>query len=502
MARWNRLTGIVIGTISAIGTAAALCASVGAVAAHATDIRRDSVTDKSAESTDTRRIRDAAHAVGGHPSDYDALLASIGDARIVLLGEDTHGTREFYIERARITRRLIEERGFSGVVIEGDWSETLPLRDAAAGHGDASSIDHSLHAFRRFPQWMWSNTDFRDFARWLRGYNLARRGETPATVHGMDLYDVQGSAIAVLNSLSHIDPEAAARARASYGCLESRQTREAISATMAPQWPDIECDQAVQIPLIALMTGSEGSGAMDIGNGAFVDLLQHARIVRNGEEYLRAMHRGREDAWDLRDTHMASTIDLLLSHLDAVSGSRSRLVVWAHNAHVGDIRATSRGKSGRISLGQLLRERYPDDTFIVGLMTAIGTVRAALEWAGPDHVMPLSTPLPTSHAALLQRTRMKQFYVMPGDDMSASIGAFDQPRLQRGIGVRYVKRFERPGGHYYSARLRDQYDAVLFIERTGALRRLHSPAGNAKPRGPGQVKHTPRTTQRAANMSR
>lgn len=485
--------GIAIGTISAIGTAAALCASAGAVSAHATDSRRDSVTVKSAGSTDTGRIRDAAHAVGGHPSDYDALLSSIGDARIVLLGEDTHGTREFYIERARITRRLIEERGFSGVVIEADWSETRPLRAAVAGQGDASAIDHSLHAFRRFPQWMWSNTDFRDFARWLRGYNLSRRSGSPVTIHGMDLYDVQGSAIAVLNSLSGIDPEAAARARSNYGCLESTRTREALIATGAPQWPDIDCDEAVQIPLTELMTGSEGSGAMNIGNDEFVDVLQHARIVRNGEEYLRAMHRGREDAWDLRDTHMASTIDLLISHLDAVSSSRSRLVVWAHNAHVGDIRATSRGtsrgKSGRISLGQLLRERYPDDTFIVGLMTAIGTVRAALEWAGPDNAMRLSTPLPTSHAALLQRTRMRQFYVIPGDDMSASIDAFGQPRLQRGIGVRYVKRFERPGGHYYSARLRDQYDAVLFIERTRALRRLHSPAGNAKPRkaGPGHA---------------
>lgn len=487
MARWKRLAAA---AMNAIGATGALCAVAGTLggtiggvaAAYAGTGGRDADIAKSARSIATGQLlRDAAHRVRGRPSDYDALIDRIGDARIVLLGEDTHGTHEFYVERARITRRLIEERGFSGVVIEGDWSEAAPLRAAVAGFGDDSAVDESLRAFRRFPRWMWANPDFRDFARWLRGYNIARPDEVPVTVHGMDLYDVQGSAIAVLDFLEGVDADAAAAARLRYGCLENRRSRDANATVASPGWPDIDCADAVQNPLTAFMSGSINRGEADVGNGAFVDVLQHARIVRNGEEYIRAMHRGREEAWDLRDTHMASTIDLLLSHLDPVSGRRSRLVVWAHNAHVGDIRATSRGEAGRISLGQLLRERYPDETFIVGMMTARGTVRAAIEWGGPDRVMTLTAPLSASHAALLQRAHLKSFHVMLDDAGTSAIGAFDESRLQRGIGVRYVKRFERPGGHYYSAKLRKQYDAVLFIERTRALRRMIDTIQFAKP---------------------
>ena len=185
-----------------------------------------------------------------------------------------------------------------------------------------------------------------------------------------------------------------------------------------------------------------------------------------------------------------------------MSGERSRLVVWAHNAHIGDIRATSRGDAGRISLGQLLRERYPDDTFSVGLMSATGTVRAALVWGGPDRVMTLTPPLRESHAALLQRARAKQFYVVLDDASTATTVAFDQPRLQRGIGVRYVKRYERPGGHYYSARLRRQYDAVLFIEHTRALRRVPRPPRASRAHSTADSTSPARGKPRTANIRR
>ena len=419
-------------------------------------------------------IRAAAIPIKTRSSDYDALLARIGGARIVLLGEDTHGTHEHYEERARITQRLVSEHGFSGVVIEADWTETLALRDAVAGDGPRSSVDAAFASFNRFPRWMWTNPTFRAFAHELRESNHARpSGTPPVTIHGMDLYDVQGSATAVIQALQSLDASTAARAQSGYACLASSETgNDGVAHAKSPRWPDVDCASAVIVPLVDLMTSVIAPGDSATNDARHFDLLQHARNVATGEAYLRAMHEGREDSWDIRDRHMASTIDLLLSALDSADPrKRSRLVVWAHNAHVGDMSATSRGVAGRISIGQLLRERYPGDVAIVGLMTAVGTVRAALEWGGPDRVMRLTPPRRGSHADLLRRTRIPAFTMML-DTLRAqeANAALAQPRWQRGIGVRYVKSLERPGGHYYEAQLDRQYDAVIFIERTRALR--------------------------------
>ena len=468
------------------GAARAMAPAVALIVALAASTIAPALATNPADDDRTiAALRAAAIPIRNRASDYDALLARIGGARIVLLGEDTHGTREHYEERAQITQRLIAEHGFSGVVIEADWTETLALRDAVAGDGPRSSVDAAFASFVRFPRWMWSNPTFRAFAHTMRESNDGRAsGTPPATIHGMDLYDVQGSATAVIEALQAIDTSVAERARSSYACLESSDRGgDGLTRIKSPRWPDVDCASAVIAPLVDLVTGAIAALDASPNNAHHFDLVQHARNVAAGEAYLRAMHEGREDSWDIRDRHMASTIDFLLSALDNTHPrKRSRLVVWAHNAHVGDMGATSRAIAGRVSIGQLLRERYPGDVAIVGLMTAVGSVRAAVEWGGPDHVMQLTPPRRGSHADLFRRTRIPAFTIMletlekpnmKGAKTASSANNPDSsiahPRWQRGIGVRYVKSLERPGGHYYEARLDRQYDAVIFIERTRAL---------------------------------
>ena len=297
----------------------------------------------------------------------------------------------------------------------------------------APSVDAAFASFVRFPRWMWTNPTFRAFAHGLRQSNDGRAPDTPpVTIHGMDLYDVQGSASAVIDALEAAEAAeaagaagaagatgatgAAARARSSYACLESTVTdSDGVARARTPRWPDVG--------LLRLGSSRRSSSLRPAPSRRRIhrrnrtrhfDLLQHARNVVAGEAYLRAMHEGREEPWDIRDRHMVSTVDLLLAALDhAEPQKRSRLVVWAHNAHVGDMGATSRGDAGRVSIGQLLRERYPGEVAIVGLMTAVGTVRAAVEWGGPDRVMTLTPPRRGSHADLLQRTGGQRFYKIP-----------------------------------------------------------------------------------------
>jgi erythromycin esterase-like protein len=420
-----------------------------------------------------RAIKHIAHPLTGAPADYDRLLRKIGNARIVLLGEDTHGTHEFYVERARITRRLIAELGFAGVVIEADWSEAAGLHAFLTETGDPADTDLALRAFDRFPRWMWRNTDFREFVTWLRQFNLQRgAGAHPVAIHGMDLYEVSPSIAAVIGYLEGTNPEAAARARDGYVCLDAGDDERQGDGAAPARWPDIDCGQPVQDQLTELASGAflHEPDVVSIADSAYLHALQSARVVRNAEEYFRALLHQPESSWNLRDSHMASSVDLLLAHLDAVTCARSRLVIWAHNAHVGDARATARGDAGGLNLGQLLRERYPGDAISVGFTTATGVVRAATDWGGPDRSKRLRQPIPGSHAALLHATGLRRFYVILDDSQSvrATLG---RARPQRGIGVRYLPALEL-AGHYYNARLSGQFDALVHIDRTTALQPL------------------------------
>ena len=428
-------------------------------------------------------IKDIAHPLSGAITDYDHLLRKIGNARIVLLGEDTHGTHEFYVERARITQRLIAEQGFAGVFIEGDWSEAAGVDPFLIGpdhDGDANQI---LRTFDRFPRWMWRNTAFRDFLVWLRRFNLERdAGTHPVTIRGLDLYEILPSVNAVIGYLARANPDAAARARERYSCLDPAAASRPEGRAAEAKWSGVGCGQRAQDQLTELASGTflNSPAVVDMADGGYLHALQSARVVRNAEEYFRLAEVNPEAAWNLRDNHMASSVDLLLTHLDAATGARSRLVIWAHNAHVGDARATARGDAGGLTLGQVLRERYPDNATIVGFTTATGTVRAATDWGGPDRRKRLRPPVIGSHAALFNATGLPRFYLILDESPSVHAALADS-RPQRGVGVRYLPTLEI-AGHYYRARLSAQFDAVVHIDRTTALLPLRKkPPGRGKP---------------------
>ena len=426
-----------------------------------------------AERTLALAIARVAHPVAGRPSDYDHLLRRIGNARGVLLGEDTHGTREFYRARARITQRLIAEHGFAGLVIEADWTEVAGLRAYTDGAQAEADVDHALQSFQRFPRWMWHNTDFRDLVAWLGQFNRRRAAEAPAVgLYGMDLQEIAPAARTVIGYLGASNTEAAQRATARYGCLDSGDGSGQDDAQRA-RWPGIDCAQPVQEQLTELSTAEwpgQTDGAGSLAGVAHLHALQSARSVRNAEEYYRPQRDTPQASWNVRDGHMAATIDLLLAQLDTATGRRSRLVVWAHNAHIGDARGTARGDAGWQTIGQMMRERYPEETTIVGFTTATGRVRAATDWGGRDGVKSLRRPVRGSHGALLHATGLRRFYLI-ADESAAVAAALDVPKLQRGVGVRYLPKLEREG-HYYHARLSRQFDVLVHFDRTHALRPL------------------------------
>jgi erythromycin esterase-like protein len=365
---------------------------------------------------------------------------------------------------------MIAEKGFAAVVIESDWPPTAAVGSALEMPGSSHRVAESLRAFDRFPQWMWRNAEFGELLEWLRAFNLARDGAKPAVrLRGMDLYELAQGVTAVIEHLDAHDPASAAQARERYGCFAPAGMDPQNYGRILSNPSTADCSDPVQRQLTELASAPSWhvqSGISD-ADPAYFHALQSARAVRNAEEYFRALYGQPASAWNIRDAHMASSIDLLLAHLDAQTSTRARIVIWAHNAHIGDARATDRGDGGGWTLGQLLRERYPDDVFGIGLMTSVGSVHAATEWGGPGERKTLRRPVAGSHAALFSGVRLPKFYCLFGDSEFVR-RALSVARPQRGIGVRYLPALEM-NGHYYRARLSRQFDAVVHIERTSAL---------------------------------
>src|SRR5216110_3459446 len=290
--------------------------------------------------TDAEYVREIAQPLVGEARDYDALLQLIGNARFVLIGEASHGTHEFYFERAAITKRLIAEKDFSIIAIEADWPDSARIHRYVRGMPTASA-DEALSGFRRFPTWMWRNTVVVEFVEWLREFNKdVDPKKARAGFYGMDLYSLHGSIDAVLNYLEKVDPEAAKRARLRYSCFDhfSREPQEyGYAATVGAAE---SCENAVVEQLIEIQRKAAEFLSRD-GAVAAEELFfaeQNARLVKNAEQYYRSMFRGRASSWNLRDRHMVETIEALVAHLD---GSRQpKALVWAHNSHLGDARAT------------------------------------------------------------------------------------------------------------------------------------------------------------------
>jgi erythromycin esterase-like protein len=419
-------------------------------------------------------IREEAIPLRDTGADHDALLQRIGEARFVLLGEATHGTHEFYAERARITRRLIEEKGFRAVAVEGDWPDCYRVnRWVRGGRGDANA---ALGDFRRFPTWMWRNTEVRDFVTWLRGWNDAREPARRAGFYGLDLYSLYASIEVVLRYLDQIDPAAARRARDRYACFARYGEDAQAYAYAATFGASPSCEEEVLRQLAEMHQRSSEfvlrDGRLDPDD--HFHAAQNARLVKNAEEYYRSMYRGNVLSWNLRDRHMIETLESLAAHLDTTGPAPARVAVWAHNSHVGDARATEMGDRGEWNIGQLARERFGKDAYLVGFTTHHGTVTAAQDWDEPPQRRTVRRALEGSYEALFHAVDLPRFLLFPRHDVEPPVPL--EPLLERAIGVVYRPETERQS-HYFVTRMARQFDAVLHFDETRALEPLERTAG-------------------------
>jgi erythromycin esterase-like protein len=415
-------------------------------------------------------LRDAAQPLKGANDDYDPLLELIGDARLVLLGEATHGTHEFYCARAGITKRLIAEKGFTAVAVEADWPDAYDVNRYVRGTGIAARADALLAGFERFPTWMWRNTEVLDFVGWLRAHNdRTRASELKAGFYGLDLYSLYGSIAAVLAYLDKVDSEAAQRARYRYSCFDQFGENTQAYGYAASFNLTESCERQVVKQLHDLQRRATDYASRD-GRVAMDDFFfaeQNARLVKDAEEYYREMFRGRESSWNLRDRHMADTLDHLIAFL-ALQGPRAKIVVWEHNSHIGDARATEMTDRGEINVGQLVRERYKNEAVLIGFTTYCGTVTAATDWDGPAECKRVRPALADSYEALFHDGGPNRFFLNLRDER---LQALREPRLERAIGVVYRPETERVS-HYFHANLPAQFDAILHFDQTRAVQPL------------------------------
>ena len=389
------------------------------------------------------------------------------DAKIVLIGEASHGTSEFYRARAAITRRLIETHGFDVVAVEADWPDAAEI-NRQVGLQPPRRMDPP--PFSRFPTWMWRNTDVEAFVRWLREHNGARPVGGRAGFYGLDLYNMHASMAAVLEYLDKVDPVAAAEARVRYGCMAPWDNTPAAYGRAALSEGYAICEREVVGILVDLVRRAADYAARD-GESLF-DATQNARLVVDAERYYRAMYHGAHESWNLRDRHMFETLERILK----MRGPRSKAVVWAHNSHIGDARYTEMGAARReLNIGQLCRERYGRDVALIGFGTHSGTVMAASDWDGPAEVKTVRPSRPDSFEGLFHAVSEKRFLVdlRPGHN-EALRADLREPRLERYIGVIYRPESERLS-HYGHASLSEQYDAFVWFDETHAVTPLPTP---------------------------
>jgi erythromycin esterase len=404
------------------------------------------------------------------PGDLDPLMQRIGDARVVLLGEASHGTSEFYSWRTALSMRLIEERGFDFIAVEGDWPDCYRVnRFVKALDAGRESAEDVLHAFERWHTWMWANREVIELADWLRAYN--RRGVDGRQVgfYGLDVYSLYESMRAVVDYLQRLDPALAATARRSYNCFEpyAEDVQEYARATAIV--PTTCEDEAVAV-LSALR--KRAPTFREDGRDAYFDAEQNAITARNAERYYRTMVRGGPSSWNVRDHHMMETLERLLEHY----GPRSRAIVWEHNTHIGDARFTDMAAAGMVNVGQLARQRFGDDAAVlVGFGTHRGTVIAAEEWGAPMERLPVPAARAGSVEAAFHAAGIDDSLLIFDGSDDGGIDGLDQPLGHRAIGVVYDPDRER-WGNYVPTLLARRYDAFLYLEQTRALDPLHMAA--------------------------
>jgi erythromycin esterase-like protein len=417
-------------------------------------------------------VRDLAQRLDGNAADYDALLEMVRGRDLVLLGEATHGTAEFYRMRAEITLRLIAECGFDTVAIEGDWPDAWRINRYVQGEGPDDATT-ALDDFERFPAWMWRNREMRDFIAALRALNAAKPRQQRTGVYGLDLYSLYRSADAVIRYLGTVDPHEVTLARERYAALDhvrDPQTygyaaalgaRPAARAGAVRQLLQLRADEFEYL-------SRDGTDALD----AQFFAEQNAQVVVNAEAYYRGMFSSRINTWNLRDAHMANTL-FALARYRVRRGGSGKVVIWAHNSHLGDARATESRLRGEWNLGQIVRESAQHRALLVGFTTCTGHVSAASQWDGEVEQKWVRPALPDSWEHLFHTTGYDRFFLPLRDDVSRTL---DEPMLERAIGVLYLPQTERQS-HYFEAALASQFDALFHLDETSALEPLEPAAG-------------------------
>ncbi len=421
-------------------------------------------------------VNEAAEPLIGSPNDFDSLIDLIGDARFVLIGEASHGTHEFYRIRAQISKTLIAQHGFNAVAVEADWPDAYRINRFVRGAGNDIDSVEALSGFQRFPQWMWRNADVLDFVGWLREHNDEQAFEDrKCGFYGLDLYSLHASIEAVLAYLGKVDPEAAKQARHYYSCFEHFGKDITTYGYAAGFRMTPTCEEAVVKSLVELRRKAmdylqrDGQVAAD----AYFCAEQNALVVRNAEEYYRNMFRREVSSWNLRDTHMMESLVRLTNHLTKPD-SPAKVIVWAHNSHLGDARATQMGERGELNVGQLAREHFGKAVVSIGFTTYNGTVTAASDWDGPAERKTVRPGHPESYEALFHDVDVPNFFLGLRDDVDLA-SHLRSERLERAIGVIYRPETELIS-HYFHARLSDQFDAILHYDHTRAVEPLERSA--------------------------
>lgn len=401
--------------------------------------------------------------------DYAYLLKNIGDAHLVLIGEASHGTHEFYKIRSQLTKHLIEEKGFHAIAIEGDWPDVYNLNKYAKNFDKPADGYAAIKGFERFPSWMWCNDDMLEFIKWLRSYNdHLSNNQIKAGIYGLDLYSLHTSMDSVIHSLEKRDPQAAERARSRYECLQKYRPDPTSYAYATEKGIAPGCEEEVYDQMIELLERySSTMPQYEDEQEEELSLLQNAKVVANAEAYYRALLKGPEVTWNLRDHHMMETLEDIRAHYSQLLGYLPKIIVWAHNSHIGDARATSLAEKGEINIGQLAREKYGNDCYLIGFSTYQGEVTAASTWGGVTERKRVRPALEGSYEHLFHHLRIPNFLLFFNEQTPLT-----GPYLQRAIGVIYRPETERMS-HYYHASLSQQFNAIIHLDTTSAVRPLH-----------------------------
>lgn len=403
--------------------------------------------------------------------DLDPLIEAIGDARIVLLGEASHGTSQYYTWRTAISKRLFREKGFDFMAVEGDWPECYQVNNYIKGEqSEYTSAAELLLVFNRWPTWMWSNWEVAALVDWMRQYNQAP-SRKKVGFYGLDVYSLNESLQEVVKYLERKDGSAVKAAKKAFQCFEPF-TDDPQEYARAIAMVSHDCEEEVVALLKTLRIKAIASTATPDDQ---FDAEQNALVAVNAEKYYRAMLQGGSSSWNVRDTHMMETLTRLLDFY----GSDSKAIVWEHNTHVGDARATDMVRQRMVNVGQLARETYGrENVFIAGFGSYRGSVMAADEWGEPMQIMTVPEARTGSWEHQLHRVGAANKLILSRDMVRAK--SLQQPISHRAIGVVYHPDMEQYG-NYVPSVIHERYDAFLYIDQTEALHPMHTPISKHQP---------------------